>query len=356
MSEDTFSEETLEKKMQTIRGLISRADHPSTPPGEAQSCREKADALMFKYRIEEATLVQQQSGLVGNSENGLVPVWRMMTVSSMTSEFAMSYRNIANAVARHCSLRGMFTYSEGDCVLKACGYTSDLMYAEVLLTSAMLEFGRLLEPKVDPNLTPQQNALIMRQAGMERKRIALLLLGKWDTENEMKAKNRMITKWVKAEAARQGFNAEEILGRGNDMKVYRESYAAGFVSTLQSRLWGMRHMQGVESGAIVLADRSERVNRKFYEEYPHLDPEYIKKQQEENPYVAENADCARCQNAKSGYCREHSYLRPLKGRASYGRSNFAAYDRGSDAARRIDLGRNSQGTHKAGTSDRKEIG
>lgn len=356
MSDDTFSEEKLAKMMKTIRGLLDRAMHPSTPEGEAQSCREKADALMFKYRIEEATVIRDANanGLHGNGENGLVPIWRKLTIGNIGSEFAQSYRAIASAVARHCSLRAIieYDYVNMQMVLKAVGYSSDLMYADVLMTTSLLEFGKRLEPKNDPLLTPQQNALIMRQAGMERKRIAKILLGDWSTENEMKSKNRLITRWVKAEAARQGFDAEQILGRGNNMEKMRESYASGFVSTLNNRLTRMRHMQGTEAAGLVLADRSDRVNRVFYEEYPNLDPA---NQKPVEPWKDPTEDCERCKKAKSGYCREHSYLRPLKPRTSYGRSYHSAFNRGSDAANAVDLGRNSQGTHKAGSANRGEL-
>jgi Protein of unknown function (DUF2786) len=331
----------LERILTKIRGLIANAEDEGNTEEARESYRARAEALMFKYRIDEATKVK--AGFFGTGEAATVaPVWRVLPITKVGSEFSTGYQRIASSCAHHVGARGVTTYEDGNLVLKVVGYMSDLLYMEVLLTSCVLEFGKRLEPKVDPTLSIQENAYHMRHAGMERKRITRLLLGDWDTINEMKAKNRKISNMVKAECRKRGENPDLLLGRGNNMKTYRDSYAQGFVNTISHRLWRMRMAHGEEGAGLVLADRSERVNEAFYAEYPMYRPS-------NEPYKAANEDCEKCRRAKSGYCREHSWMRPVKGRET--RLNGRAYDQGSTAAAMVDLGANATGRPKAGRGD-----
>lgn len=337
MSEDV---NRLDEILKKVRALVALADHENTPPHEAELARQRADALMLKYRIDEAT--QVASGMFGDGEGGLKPVWRTVALYGYGNEFETYYRMISGAITQHVGVRGVTSYDDGTVVLNAVGYESDLRYMDLLLTSALLEFGKRLEPREDPSKSFDENCYTMRHAGMERKRIAKILLGDWDTENEMKAKNRKVSAAVKRECAKRGEDPNVLLGRGNNMKTYRESYADGFVSTLHLRLWRMRQAQGEEGSSLVLADRSERVDEALYERYPHMRPRPTKPR-----------DCAKCRAAKSGYCRDH---KPVYGRVKQRSINMAARERGSTAAAMIDLGAQSTGTRKASAPTRKEIG
>src|SRR4051812_5148564 len=46
----------LEAMLRKVRGLLAQADHENTSPAEAQVFRNKAEALMMRYRIDEAML------------------------------------------------------------------------------------------------------------------------------------------------------------------------------------------------------------------------------------------------------------------------------------------------------------
>ena len=320
--------EDLGKVMDRIRKLLALADHPNTPPHEADNARQRADAMMFQYRIEEATAVA--GGLYGDDEHGMKPIWRVLHLSGISTEFFQSYRSIGNVIVNHVGAQVVFTFEQGESVMDACGYKSDLMYADVLLTSCLLEFGKRLEPKYDANLSDAENIYILRSAGMERRRISALVFGPWETENEMKAKNRKVTKIFKAEAERRGEDPSALLGRGNSVKTYRSSYADGFVSQLHQRLYRMRSAHGQESGAIVLADRSERVKEAFYEKYPQYRPAEV------DP------------NAPAPKIR----YRKFKPRPH----NPDAFNRGGVAALNVDLGRNPTGTGRVDRGGRGAIG
>jgi hypothetical protein len=143
--------EDFDKILDRVRKLLSLADHPNTPPHEAELSRNRAEALMLKYRIEEATMVAK--GFHGQSNGGLTPVWRVMTIASYDSEFVDYYRAIAATCASHVGSVGVTKYENGYMVLETVGYLTDLTYLEVLMTSCILEFGKRLEPKYDPNLS-----------------------------------------------------------------------------------------------------------------------------------------------------------------------------------------------------------
>ena len=89
----------------------------------------------------------------------------------------------------------------------------------------------------------------------------------------------------------------------------------------------------------------------FFAEYPHLRPSESGRAE----YVAPNKDCTKCKSAKSGYCREHQYLKPSTGRGRPMAYNYEAASMGRDAARTVDLG--PGGTPKAeGGITRTQLG
>jgi hypothetical protein len=151
-----------------------------------------------------------------------------------------------------------------------------------------------------------------------------------------------VTRLIKEGADRAGEDHAKVLGRGNNIKTFRESYALGFWGTLEDRLRNLALARGEADKGLVLASLKQQVDDLFFDKYPHLRPRPAESGRK--PYIAPNANCEKCAKAKSGYCREHGHLRPRSG----GRSpafNYGAYDAGGDAARTVDLGR--AGTPKA---------
>lgn len=339
-----YSQEKVDGILGKVRALIANAEDPATPEEARDAYRQRAEALMFKYRIDEATMVA--SGQFGDTVN---PVLRVIALGNLSSEYSGRYRTIGGVVLRHVGARGHVRYDNGTMQLNAVGYESDIRYMELLLTASLVEFGKRLEPKHDPGLSEEENAWRMRSAGMERKRIARILFGDWKSENEMKAKNRKVTRLIRLYAAQNGEDADAILGRGNNMATYRDSYADGFVLQLNRRLTRMRQAHGQEGAALVLADRQERIDEAYYGHFPNMRPSSTPAEEWKDP----RGDCQKCKKAKSGYCRDHSWLRP---KATRGRSfNHSAYNAGERAANMVDLGGNSTGTGRAAASNYKEI-
>lgn len=336
----TNSTSKLDKIMRRVAALLAQADHANTSVTEAETFRAKAEALMIQYRISEATLAQGQPG-----GDVLLPVWRTWDVCDYASEYRRHYRSLASSVLAHFELRGVFNlrHDEGTStyVVEACGYDSDLRMAEGLYTACRLAFAGKLEPRYDSTLSDQVNAYVMRSAGMEGVRIAEAIYGTKQGEPKWKANCQKVRKLFRVEAEARGEDPSVLLGAGNNMKSFREDYATGFANELYYRLRQMRMSRGDNSqGGLVLASRAERVQEAFYERFPEYRPSSGSSQ----PYVAPNHGCAKCAKAKSGYCREHGWLKPSQARSTERSTNMAAYNRGQSAAGQVDLGASPKGT------------
>lgn len=342
-----MSTKTLDDILRQVQAMLARADHPNTPPHEADTARNMAEALMLKYRIDEATLAA--AGQMGSDT--LRPIWRKFRVCGTASEFTTEYRVMAQNCLRHVdceyvtrsgqaweadeSLAGTPEGEEFIYYIEAVGYESDLRIAEVLYTSCMLAFQGKLEPKVDRSLSDQVNAYIMRSAGMEGWRIAEAIYGRTD-----KALRPKVRAMFKAEAMARGEDPSVLLGKGNSVKTFRESYALGFVDEVRKRLVQMRAAQAdADSGALVLADRATAVREAYYGRFPQYRPttgatSYSK---------PANDGCAKCAKAKSGYCRDHSWMKPSTARYKGPNLNGAALARGRAAARDANIGSTAPG-------------
>lgn len=336
MAVDYTEQTKLAKIMERVQMLLARADHPNTPPAEAELSRQRADKLMLQYKIEALTAPQ--------AKDLNAPVWADAILSQQGSEWTHFYAAIAEYAARFtgCRSRSLWekrTDDEGRneyfYVMHFVGFEGDVRYVEMLIATALKAFGDLLEPKFNPKETHAENALRLRKGGMERRRIAEVLFGKASSVNEQKGFNRRVTTMIKQEAARQGepHLAAELLGRGNNIKTYRESYASGFYNTLVNRMQKLAADRAAySSGELVLASYKERVDEAFYERYPNLRPQPVKQIGEASE------ECAKCRRSKSGYCRDHSYLRPRSSRASSKPYSQAGARAGRAAAQRVDLG------------------
>lgn len=343
---------TLEDMLRKVQALLTRADHPNTPQPEADACRGKAEALMYRYRIDEAMFQQAQPAGME-----LKPEWATWDVCNARSEFKNYYMHLARYVCDHVGIRQVFKQQDkpvidpdtGNAtdhammtVCEAVGYESDLRIAQALYTSCMLAFQLKLEPKYDTSKSNEENAYVMRHAGMEAWRIAEAIFGRTDKSLRPKVR-KMFKEW----AEKIGEDPTPLLGQGNLMSSYRADFASGFVYQLRQRLAMMRMARAEEdAGALVLASRNEAINETFYAAYPSYRP-VDAPIGSTTGYVDPRKGCARCAKAKSGYCREHGYLKPSTARGPRGRmTNYEAMNRGERAAKDVDLG--GTGGHRVG--------
>lgn len=342
---EQHSQAKLDSILKKVQALLANADDPANPPEAQETYRAKAEALMFQYRISET---QAASAAVGTAASGgLRPVWRTVFICRVGGEFQQTYRYMAAQALNHVDAKAVTDIESNPdddnrnwWVAKAVGYESDLRYAEVLYTSMHLGFAGKMEPKVNPALSDQENAYILRSAGLEGRRIAKLLWGDDSKPNRAKAR-----KLFARHAEQLGEDPSVLLGRGNSVAVYRESYAEGFETEMWSRLNRMRISRG-DSGELVLKSRKDAVLEAFYERYPRLRP---RPTAPASRSIGGRDTCEKCRKAKSGYCRDHQYLRPRA--VSYRPRSYssAGYSRGKTAARSVDLGSTGRGRVSGGS-------
>ncbi len=261
--------EMLDNKMRQIQSLLARADHPNTPPAEADSARAMAERMRIKYNIEEAELVA--SGALAGEQ--YKPGVKEMQVCPYGNPYMQTYWAVACYAAQHtgCRIHSDFRYDDnGDFVLVAImvGFEMDLRFAESLFVNARIVFADRMEPKYDSSLSDEDNVYKMRSAGLERGRIGVLM--GWGGEGTQ-GPNK-VTRVYKRACKERGEDAA-LTGRSMNVKLFRETYADGFKTEFWNRLWRARNATMTEStGAVVLANRKDEVDEAFYERFPHLRP------------------------------------------------------------------------------------
>lgn len=369
-----MSTTTFDNMIGKVRGLLNKADDPATTPQEAESYRDKAESLIFKYKLDMASAPEEERKV-------FMPSWRQYDLHQSGSPFSAYYGALFRELVRHVDARMTVYYERKEfgspmdsdyrvetwAVADVCGYESDLEFVALLWESTRLAFGKRIEPKYDPKLSEAMNAFNLRMGGMERHRIATALFGKLEDgeettwvlgkghqpSNKAKARNRKVTKLIEEGAKAAGQDPSIVLGRGNNIKTFRDSYVSGFYQTLVSRLRNMALSRGETDKGLVLASLAQRVETAFFTKYPELKPQ-PRTNTGRDAYIAPNENCERCKKTKSGYCREHQYLKPSAARYRGPAVNTTAYSAGSAAARTVDLGRG--GTPKAGSAaPRKEL-
>jgi hypothetical protein len=264
-----MSNEKLDSMMRKINALLNRADHPNTPPEEADSARSMAERLMNKYRIEEEDLIK--SGALNDEVS--TPGHKIIIVCPADSPYYNTYYTVLHWVGKHCGIRvhhqwGADPESGAYSLLGVLvGYEADIRYAETLFNNARMIFADRMEPKPKPDLSDMDNVYRMRSAGMERIKIAKIM-GYGDTNSATAKVTNLYKKACKARG-----EDPTLTGRGTSVTAYKEAYMTSFTNTLYNNLLNARNAaaQG-GGGALVLHDRKERVDEAFYQMYPGLRP------------------------------------------------------------------------------------
>ena len=135
----------LDNILRKIQGLLAVADDSATTPEAAVNYRNQAEGMMFKYRIEAAMMGTPTEKNVFRSE----PEWRTFRVAKAGSPYRIQYGMLAAIALQHVDSKAVQEYEDGWYVIQAVGYESDLRFAELIFTAAMLAFSTKLEPKVE---------------------------------------------------------------------------------------------------------------------------------------------------------------------------------------------------------------
>lgn len=283
---------STESALSKVRALLDRADHPNTPPAEADSCRVKAEQLMRKYRIDEEDALAKDPQV-------LQPDLVEIKICESSNEFRSERYWMVAKIAEHNGVKLRYVWRSGYLLAAMVGYPIDLKLTEMMFTAAQMAFSEHLEPTVDPDASDQINAYRMRKAGMERNRIAARLWGSAMDDGKAHGK---VQRLYLAEC-RERDESPAVSGRGVNAKEYRKQYAYGFYRKLSQRLHAIRDGADSIGGRMELSGREERVAEEFYRRFPEERPVAVAEQpapsKPAKPRKLTKADQARIQRMRA---------------------------------------------------------
>jgi len=259
----SFSAETLEKMAARIRGLLAKAESTEFPE-EAASLHTKAEELRRKYQLAEESLIAQDS-------SSILPVVRDIKVSTYASQFYQEHLRLWGWACNHFGVLYRSKLVGDDIFVTAVGYASDIRLVEGLYQSAWMTMVGQLEPKVNPDLSDQENVYRLRNSGLERNRIAFLLWGS-DLGRAGHSAHARVGK-LYAAACRERDEDPIVAGKGINKIVYREKYAEFFGYRFAERLRTARDAVDSQGGALVLKGREDRVKEAFWDRFPDAHPD-----------------------------------------------------------------------------------
>lgn len=330
-----------------IQGLLAHANDEANSDATRASYRAKAEAMMREYRIAEEEALATDPGSVSPITAKIV----LRPGNAGQGDLRYSYITIFDLIIRHVGIRSHEEYmGDGSVVATVVGYEGDVRYAEFLWTAAYLMFSTRIDPTWDASRSDDENIFLLRNAGVERRRIADMA---WGNGDDAAARSKVQRVYIR-EAARRG---EEVraAGLGFDTRTYREAYANTFVTTLSYRLRTARDAADSVGGGLVLHGRSDRVDEAFYGLFPGLRPDTTPVPV--TVWVDPRTGCAKCAKAKTGACNDHSYMRPgtwtqADERRAWNREHGASAQAGKASGRQAAEGVQIQRTHtKAGRID-----
>src|SRR4051812_38530655 len=113
--------------LERVRKLLARAEHPSTPPAEAEAMSEKAAELIARYSIDRALLEQASAKRTapGRREVDVEPPYSLPK--------ALLLSHVADAYDVKTAIGPSYDGVPRRCTL--IGFASDLAVVELLFTS-----------------------------------------------------------------------------------------------------------------------------------------------------------------------------------------------------------------------------
>ena len=120
-----------DRVLERVRKLLSRAEHPATPPAEAEACSAKAAALMSRHLIDRAMVDADR-------HDRDEPIARRLIVEPpYVVAKVLLLNEVANAFGIPVAIGGGYHSSQRRCTL--VGFPGDLALVELLFTSLLLQ-------------------------------------------------------------------------------------------------------------------------------------------------------------------------------------------------------------------------
>lgn len=278
----------FDKVLTKIRGLIAKAEslEQSDDPDqlrEALLCRERADAMMQKYAVEDWQA--RQAAPVASKPDRI-----KIKIGEAENTFLNEMASLVNVVANFCKCSSVWIVDGGkyaDDKQEFCwvyGYESDLRYFEMLFTTLFLHMNGAIFPKPDFAKSLGENAYELHNAGLNWQDIAATY-GYYPVmpmPNEpmymfVNRNNGERISWNKSVGKIKKAYMDEIKKRGepffrispNGSETYRRNAAQGYLARISQRLREISGKRG--SGAeLVLADKSQNISARINDDFGDL--------------------------------------------------------------------------------------
>lgn len=265
-----MAETIRQHKFDQVTALLNLADNAKTPPEEADTARRQAEKLMLKYAFEEEEVRQATIKSGGQVET---PEIRRFDVHDSGNPFGWILRELFRGLAKHTRCRvAKSGWEDGTAYQYVVGFPTDLDFLDLLYTIVRLSFSSNIEPPFDP-ADYDGSVARMHLAGITWKSIAHRTGTPWPDGQKLR---RAFYRYADA----NGIAKEE--GHRRSPKVYRESFAEGYLDEMENRLWRMRYEAEREARAddaatadrmsLALRSRETVVEEFLYERFPSLRP------------------------------------------------------------------------------------
>lgn len=333
-------EETAKRRediMRKVAALLAKAD--STTFGEERDAFiAKADQLMAVYAIQAFELEH-----AANSKNERRKP-ELRTIEYGTAGQKEADDELVQVFYALVQLTGCKMGFWGWRSAKVVGYPEDLDYLTMLFFNIRLHLASQLEPKPRPELTMEDNLVMLKEAGMKWERIYQLLhdAGQLDVPWERKVGVRftgIYTKYCKENNRPRMYTNPD---------VWRRNFIQGYCNEINNRIYEMRNArtQAAQGHELVMVSMAEELQEALYEFFPDKRPH------------PKDCDCDSCHVCSNPKCQRRNCVarrKPVKYSSVRTprelKYDHAAQNAGKATARSADLG-SSRG---AGPSTRKEI-
>ena len=355
-----MSNANLDRILERVRKLIEMAEAPiaegASPEERAHTiqeqrmARQRADALMFQYKIQEATARAAAPPDMRTPPDKLdieIGGWGTEDEHELLGYFAM----LSQSCAKHtgCLIRNYTKWSNRSAYSTVYGFESDRAYFNILYTTVRLHMVDLLIAKVDPNLSLEENCYRLHNAGYNwldmgslygwhkyqyngAETVGVQEPYKNEHTGEIWTKFQVGGKFKRAYYAAckaHGVTPQRISAGGT--AAYRRSAAEGYTSMINRRLREMRGERVTTGADLVLKGGEQDLQAYFEKENPDL---FIKA-----PAPAPGTQVTKKKVGRAPRIKTLSF-------------DSRAYGIGQDHARSADLG----GTRTGSGEKQREIG
>jgi hypothetical protein len=250
-----------------------------------------ADALMFRFAIKEAQIRTSQP-----ADERIKPVKISVEIGKWNSDMLGWIGSVCEDVANHCRCKVRLWSGHNDenvWVAKVYGFESDVRYFEILYTTLRHHFLGILMPRMDPQLSLQENAYRLHEAGYNW--LDMAGMDGWKKyPGQPKSTPGHLVEYYNQDlnppfggrttagkiggmykrayqaACRERGEAPRVISAGGT-RGYRSSAAMGYESRLNQRLAAAREAREGQPGeGIVLRSAFEDVEAMYREDNPEL--------------------------------------------------------------------------------------